>query len=282
MKNLRTIQIKTKRGFILDAFEGDSITQEIQKKGEYDANTLDSLAEVLAAIQPQTSLDVGANIGNHALLISRFSKKLIAFEPVKFIFEVLQRNLEQNEIANTTVVNYGLSNEQLNRDIFVPDNGNLGSSSIEAMGGAGELLQIGTIIGDSYLLQNHSNAKIDFVKMDVEGHEAAALLGLENTIHKNQPLLLLEWKSPKTIALFKEFGLFNKLFAGYSFYSLSYTNNKKVHANNFVGYLKRIYYRFFEKKWCLSEFDSEKSYSNVYFVPERYQPIFRRFIYLQR
>lgn len=281
MENHKTIQIKTKRGFILDAFEGDSITQEIQKKGEYDANTLDSLSEVLSAIQPQTSLDIGANIGNHALLISRFSKNLIAFEPVKFIFEVLQKNLVQNKTSNATAVNYGLSNEQLIREIFIPDNGNLGSSSIEAMGGAGELLQIETIIGDSYLLQNHSNAQIDFVKMDVEGHEAAALLGLENTIHKNQPLLLLEWKSPKTIALFKEFGLFNKLFAGYSFYSLSYTNNKKVHANNFVGYLKRIYYRFFKKKWCLSEFNPEKSYSNVYFVPERFQPIFKRFIYLQ-
>ncbi len=281
MENHKTIQIKTKRGFILDAFEGDSITQEIQKKGEYDANTLDSLSEVLSAIQPQTSLDIGANIGNHALLISRFSKNLIAFEPVKFIFEVLQKNLVQNKTSNATAVNYGLSNEQLIREIFIPDNGNLGSSSIEAMGGAGELLQIETIIGDSYLLQNHSNAQIDFVKMDVEGHEAAALLGLENTIHKNQPLLLLEWKSPKTIALFKELGLFNKLFAGYSFYSLSYTSNKKVHANNFVGYLKRIYYRFFKKKWCLSEFDPEKSYSNVYFVPERYQSIFRRFIYLQ-
>lgn len=282
MENHKTIQIKTKRGFILDAFEGDSITQEIQKKGEYDANTLDSLSEVLAAIQPQTSLDVGANIGNHTLLISCFSKYLIAFEPVKFIFEVLQKNLMQNEIENATAVNYGLSNEQSNREIFIPDNGNLGSSSIEAIEGAGELLQIGTIIGDIYLQQNHGDAKIDFIKMDVEGHEAAALLGLENTIQKNQPLLLLEWKSPKTIASFKEFDLLNKLFAGYSFYSLSYTNNKKVHANNLAGHLKRIYYRFFEKKWCLSDFDPKKSYSNVYFVPERYHPAFRRFIYLQR
>ena len=32
MKKLSIIQLKTKRGFNLEAFEGDSITREVQKK----------------------------------------------------------------------------------------------------------------------------------------------------------------------------------------------------------------------------------------------------------
>ncbi|MGB7816801.1 MAG: FkbM family methyltransferase [Methylotenera sp.] len=280
MENHKTIQIKTKRGFILNAFEGDSITQEIQKKGEYDANTLESLNEVLAAIQPQTSLDVGANIGNHALLISRFSKNLIAFEPVGFIFEVLQSNLIQNHIANAQAVNSGLSDTALEREIFIPQNGNLGSSSLEATNGTGQRLKINTIIGDDYLQKNLSGARIDFIKMDVEGHEAAALQGLKATIRAFQPLLLLEWKSPQTISAFKDHDLFNDLFSQYSFYSLSYTSNKKAHPKSLWGFLKRIYYRLFAKKWCLSGFERKKYYSNVYFVPSRYKSIFEKFIHL--
>lgn len=281
MQNHRVITVITKRGNFLNAFEGDSITTEIQRKGEYDSNTLDSLRDILGNIQPQTSLDVGANIGNHALVIAQYSKNLLAFEPVEFIYDVLQSNIDQNHLKSVIALNLGLSNEELNRDIFIPQNGNLGCSSLEAVNGEGTLLQIKTIIGDSYLQEHHANKQIDFIKMDVEGHEAAALMGLESTIQRHQPLLLIEWKSKKTIASFKEGILFNRLFAGYCFYSLSYTDNKKVHANNMVGFCKRILYKLFDKKWCLSSFDSEKNYSNVYLVPKRYQPIFRKFRYLE-
>lgn len=70
MKKLKVIQLKTLRGFSLKAFEGDAITKEVQKVGEYDTNALNSLVDLLSLIKPNLSLDVGANIGNHALLIA--------------------------------------------------------------------------------------------------------------------------------------------------------------------------------------------------------------------
>ena len=109
MQSLKKIKLTTKRGYLLDVFERDSITREMQNKGEYDSNTLNSLSDVLTAIQPQVSLDVGANVGNHSVLIAKFSAKLIAFEQVKFVFEALQNNLIQNNLANALAVNFGLS-----------------------------------------------------------------------------------------------------------------------------------------------------------------------------
>lgn len=282
MCNQQLITITTKKGFALTAFEGDSITKEIQSYGEYDGNTLQSIRDVLALIQPQTSLDVGANIGNHALAIAPLTKKLIAFEPVTFIYEVLKSNLEQNKLGNAIAVNFGLSLDQSTKEIFIPKNGNLGSSSLEAVNGEGTFLQIGTLSGDAYLEEHSHTEQIDFIKMDVEGHEAAAILGLKNTIQKYQPLLLLEWKSANTMMSFKDLDLFNRLFAGYKFYSLSYTNNKKVHPRNWIGFCKRIYYKLTISKWCLSSFDPDKSYSNVYFVPERFQSVFASFKYLEQ
>jgi len=280
MQALKVVKLTTKRGFVLSAFEGDSITKEVQRKGEYDSITLDSLSDILAIIQPNISLDVGANIGNHVLVISKFSQRVVAFEPVKFVFDVLQANLEQNRVNNVTAVNFGLSDKNLETEIFIPRNGNLGSSSMEIKEGDGTLLKIKTIVGDAYLEQNFQNQQIDFIKMDVEGHEALALMGLQEVIAKYQPLILLEWKSLNTITSFRELDLFNKLFYGYKKYSLSYTSNKKVHANAWFGYFKRIYHKLIGTRWCLSSFDDRKNYSNVYFVPPRYQQLFDKFTYM--
>lgn len=278
MQKPNIIQLTTKRGFTLHAFEGDSITQEAQQKGEYDSNTLDSLSEILASIQPNLSLDVGANIGNHTLVIAKYSTKVLAFEPVDFVFDVLQSNIKQNHSNNITALNLGLSDKSAESMIHIANNGNLGSSSIEANAGAGEQLTIHTITGDDYLKQNFDNEQIDFIKMDVEGHEAMALMGLKLAIVKHQPLMLLEWKSENTIAQFQRFNLFDQLFPGYEKYSLSYTANKKVHANSSLGFIKRIFHKLIGSRWCLSQFDAKKSYSNVYFVPPRYQQVFKQFL----
>jgi len=280
MQTLNVLKLRTKRGFILNAFAEDSITKEVQRKGEYDSNTLNSLSDILAAIKPEISLDVGANIGNHVLVISKFSQHVVAFEPVKFIFDVLKKNVEENYLDNVTPLNLGLSNKDSESEIFIPKNGNLGSSSMEAKGGEGVLLKIKTIVGDVYLEDNFKDQHVDFIKMDVEGHEAFALMGLKAVIAKYQPLILLEWKSPNTIQTFREFDLFNKLFPEYKKYSLSYTSNKKVHANSIAGFLRRIYHKLIGSKWCLSRFDDTKYYTNVYFVPLRYQKLFNNFNYL--
>jgi FkbM family methyltransferase len=277
MKKPNIIQLTTKRGFTLHAFEGDSITREAQQKGEYDSNTLDSLSEILAGIQPNISLDVGANIGNHTLVIAKYSAKVLAFEPVNFVFDVLQSNIKQNHSSNITALNLGLSDKSAELMIHIASNGNLGSSSIEANTGEGEQLIIHTVTGDNYLKQNCNDQQIDFVKMDVEGHEAMALIGLKQTIAQHQPLLLLEWKSDNTIAQFQSLNLFEVLFSGYEYYSLSYTTNKKVHARSNFSLLRRIFNKLIGSRWCLSQFDAKKSYSNVYFVPPRYQQVFKQF-----
>lgn len=280
MQTRNVLSLETRRGFILNAFAGDSITKEVQRKGEYDSNTLDSLSDILAAIKPELSLDVGANIGNHVLVISKYSQNVAAFEPVSFIFDVLKKNVEANHLNNVIPVNLGLSDKDNQAEIFIPHNGNLGSSSLEAKGEDGISLQISTIVGDVYLEEHFKDQHVDFIKMDVEGHEAFAMLGLQAAIAKYQPLILLEWNSDHTIQTFRDFGLFNKLFPGYTKYSLSYTSNKKVHPKSIAGFFRRLYHKFKGPEWCLSNFDDGKYYTNVYLVPLRYQELFKKFKFL--
>lgn len=274
------ISVITKSGQQLQAFENDSITKEIQSEGEYDGNTLRSIREVLSCVVPATSLDIGANIGNHAIVIAKYTKRLIAFEPMKFIFSVLQQNFILNKLNNAIAVNLALSDEAIKRDIFIPKHGNLGCSSLDASFEDAEQQEIELVIGDDYLNSNYPKETIDFIKMDVEGHEASALRGLKKTLKQDQPLLLIEYKSTTTIASFQQMYLFDELLKGYQFFSLSYTYNKKVHNRNLIGFLKRIYYRVFDRRWCLSSFDQSKPYANVYLVPPRYQKVFATFAYL--
>jgi len=274
------LTLKTKDGRTLDAFAGDSITTEIQEKGEYDSNTLDSIRYILDLINPRTSLDIGANIGNHALVIGTYSQRLVAFEPVPFIYQLLARNLEQNGLSQCSALNVGLSNEAIARDIFIPDYGNLGCSSLEHINAEGTRVRINTLIGDTYLEISGLANQIDFIKIDVEGHEPAALTGLAKTLAEQTPLILMEYRNENTLALFQDQSLFNQLFPNYRIYSLSSTTSKKLYLRGMSGFFKRMLAKLKGGRWCLSDFDPKRRYSNIYLVPQRYQPLFEKLPYL--
>jgi FkbM family methyltransferase len=237
--------------------------------------------EILEKIKPNISLDIGANIGNHTLLIAQLSQKLISFEPVDFIFKALDQNIKSNKLSNTIAFNVGLSNKEMATDIFIPKNGNLGSSSITERKGDGEALSIVLKKGDDFLREYGFGSSVDFIKIDVEGHEAEALQGLQKTIISNQPLVLMEWKTDRTLKLFNEKDLFNFLFRGYTVYSLTCLDNKKAHPKNLKGFLSRLFFKLIVKKWCLKSFDQSKFYSNIFLVPERYISKFKSFRFVK-
>jgi FkbM family methyltransferase len=280
MINKQTQRLTTKRGFILDAFQGDTITREIESSGEYDSNTLNSLVDILGRIKPEIALDVGANIGNHSLLIAQYTKRLIAFEPVSFIYSVLKNNLSQNNVIHAEAYNLGLSNQKTSRTIHILNNGNLGSSSIEVNDDVAETQEINTVIADEFLREINASQQIDFIKMDVEGHEVSVILGMKNLILNNQPLMLLEWKNQQMIDGFIGHQLFETVFNDYSCYALSYTTNKKVHSKNMLGYFRRIYQKIIGKDWCFANFNKEQKYANVYLIPKRYGYLTQEFKYI--
>jgi FkbM family methyltransferase len=269
---LRQIKrLTTKRNFQLDVFVSDTITQEIESKGEYDSNTLDSLVDILTEIRPNIALDVGANIGNHSVLIAQHVKQLIAFEPLTFIHEVLQANLKNNQLSHAQAYPLALSDKKTTNAIHILNNGNLGSSSLEFNDNVAESIEINTVVADDFLESLNIQQSIDFIKMDVEGHEVSAILGMQNIIQSHQPLMLLEWKSQDMIKRFHEYKLFNTIFKDYECLALSYTTSKKVHAKNFRGAFNRLFQKIKGKRWCFTNFNSYQSYANVYFVPKRFK-----------
>ncbi|PKO34138.1 MAG: hypothetical protein CVU34_08975 [Betaproteobacteria bacterium HGW-Betaproteobacteria-7] len=273
-----TQTVTTTSGKQLEAVVGDEITEQIVRHGEYDGLALSSLREVLGRLQPRTSLDVGANIGNHAVVIGEHSATVAAFEPIPAIFDILARNLRNNLGDRGQAFNLALSDCRADLAIAVSRSGNLGSSSLESVSGDQSTQTIHAVVGDDFLAEQGID-NVDFIKIDVEGHEGKALLGLQKTISRCQPLIILEWRHPNTIADFRQENLFNVLLPGYQALALVQLDSKKLYPRTLFGRLQRLNQRLRKPQWCLSDFRPERKFSNVYLVPEKHQALFRSFPY---
>lgn len=271
---MTVVNVDTCFGHKLKVFEGDVIGDQVINKGCYDKRTLDAIYWLLPRIKPGISLDVGANIGNHAVVIASLSKKLFAFEPNPVVFSLLRDNLLENDFDNAVAINAGLSTFNGNLQLFVNKTGNLGASSLskQETGETNSDDKISTAVlnGDSFIANNEIE-QVDFIKIDVEGHEVEVIEGLAETIKRDCPLIMIEWTFDRVRDYFFEHDLFNTLFSEYVFFGLSHKLDRFFSKQSFFGQVKRVFRKtFVGKKWCLVEFDPDRRYSNILLVPQRF------------
>jgi len=269
------IQITTGLGHQIEAFDEDAITQEIVQRGVYDHWTLKAIEHLLTSINADTCLDVGANIGNHALSMSGHCQKVIAFEPVPFIYSVLTQNL-QNNVSNAVALCVALSDKQEDRTIQIPLHGNLGQSSMATGFQSAEQVGIKAVVGDDFLstaVADTAGSAIDFIKIDVEGYESQVVAGLQKTIAVHQPLVLLEWNSTQTRDGFSQHGFFETVFKDYKVFSLTHRHSKQVCGRGISGVLRRIVARTAANSFCVGQFEVKKDFPNVLLIPARWHSL---------
>lgn len=270
-KERSTVQLTTDRGHQLLAFADDSITSEIRDLGLYDQWTLLAIEHLLNAINADICLDVGANIGNHAVVMAQHCRQLHAFEPVPFIFDVLKQNLKHNS-SNAIAHNVALSELGGVSRISVDGGGNLGKSTMLSAAAGAELIDITAERGDDCIAE--ISGSIDFIKIDVEGFEPRVIQGLQQTIQKHQPILLLEWNSEQTKHGFVDADLFSVPLQGYQYHSLTHRRSKQVSGRGLKGAVKRALVKASNSNnWCLHTFDAALSYPNVLMFPQKWQSL---------
>ncbi len=135
-----------------------------------------------------TFVDIGANIGNHALYVSLFlnASKIIVFEPNPSAISILNQNLRLNDCKNvqTGFLGLALSGRARRLKGTTPDPDNLGHT-VFYDDAAGE---VRAIQGDAVL----SDEPVEFIKIDVEGMELEILSGLQETIKRCRPAIFVE------------------------------------------------------------------------------------------
>lgn len=140
--------------------------------------------------------DCGANIGLTIIYFKWLypNSVIYAFEPDKITFELLKKNVEQNNFSNVHLFNSAISNKNGQVEFFV-DNENPGSLLMSKFK---ERNNKDKTIVDSISLTNFIRDKrlknIDLVKMDVEGSEFEVIEDLyENDLLKEINKFYIEY-----------------------------------------------------------------------------------------
>lgn len=136
-------------------------------------------------------IDVGANIGNHALYLQDQFEQVHCFEPNPEAAKRLRRNLSLNAVSNITIHEIGLGEKSDLLPFSPAAPGSLGQGSFISSG-EGEQLVLRVRDGDGYLAEQGIRG-IDFIKIDVEGFERQVLRGLTETIKAERPIVAFEY-----------------------------------------------------------------------------------------
>lgn len=178
---------------------GDEVSEEILVSGLYEEALLVPLFEGILAkhvrdFSQQVALDIGANIGNHSLFFSRKFSRVLAFEPNPDALAILRCNVALALPANNIdIIPIGLGNQDGEFIFHQNLQGNLGGSGFSFSGViSGREVVCPLKRGDDLLASKLLTAKVGLVKLDVEGSELAALMGLEKTLRRDLPVVLFE------------------------------------------------------------------------------------------
>jgi FkbM family methyltransferase len=131
------------------------------------------------------ALDVGANVGNHTLAFSRLFDRVLAFEPLPRLADRLEAKVAAR--PNVTVHRVALSDRNGVARFAPPTTYNWGKGKIDDAG-----TRIVQVVRGDELLAARDAGRVNFVKIDVEGHEVEVLSGLRHTIARDRPVVMFE------------------------------------------------------------------------------------------
>lgn len=142
-------------------------------------------------------VDVGANLGLYSLLLAGLvgnTGSVLAFEPEPNLFAVLRENCAKNGAINVHVSPCALGPASgfasFQRSAFNSGDNRLGRAS-----STHETVEVKVEKFDDL----HPDTRPDFVKIDVQGHELGALLGMEQALSRNPGVRVLFEFAPSAL-----------------------------------------------------------------------------------
>jgi FkbM family methyltransferase len=144
--------------------------------------------------------DIGANVGYFTLIGASSNSKasVHTFEPVKRIYERLERNIQINGLLNVTAVSSVVGDSEKPVKFYLPKGKGmvLAGSTKKGWATGAEEIVVPSVTLDSYK-KNVGISKIDLIKMDCEFHEIEVLNGMENILKEDKPIILMEVLFPE-------------------------------------------------------------------------------------
>ena len=206
------------------------------------------------------ALDIGAHKGGYLHWIRKAVGKngqVVAFEPQPTLYEYLKQMIATYRLSHVTLHHAGLSSKEGELKLFIPKAEGLTSPGAtfekRADTSRGHFIKVPVLQLDKTL--HNRKAPINFLKIDVEGHELEVFKGAEEILKKDRPKMIFECENRhlnqgtvKDVFSYLE----NLNYQGYFFWmgqlrplsefdmkkhqaiEGSQIVNKKAYANNFV------------------------------------------------
>ena len=247
-------------GYTYLCYGNDTISNSLINYGYWENSLIQYVEKHLT--ENSVILDIGANIGTWSIPLSnKENRKIYSFEPYNSSYQALCGNIFINNKTNIIPFHCALTdstNINKNLKMILPEAINIGgcklvdtSSSIYQLG-SGVALETGELpvellkleeneqmsqiqksstrsaVRNDFMLKTLDSfdfEKIDFIKLDVEGHELNVLMGGVNTILKYKPIIMFECWSLNSIHWTGIPNTYNQLM-DYIKYKLGYTINK--------------------------------------------------------
>jgi FkbM family methyltransferase len=171
------------------------VSSELFTKGIWEP---EETAFVNGVLRPgMVVVDVGANIGYYTVLASGIvgsTGRIYAFEPDPSNFKLLRKNVEINQCSNVTIERKAVTNSRQNLLLYRSSE-NLGDhriwkdSSSVVKAGKNSVVPIEGTALDEYF--GAGSTRVDFLKMDVQGAEYNAFLGMRSVLTGNPAIIVL-------------------------------------------------------------------------------------------
>jgi FkbM family methyltransferase len=172
--------------FFLD--KDDSIHYSLAENEPLTSNHISKIIHNACA-EGNIVIDVGANIGWYTLQYAKLvgSKgKVFAFEPVSENFELLKRNVAENNYKNISCVQKAVSNQV--KKVTMELSSRIGDHRIiQNTTSQKTTIQVDCTTLDIFFKEKN---KIDFLKIDAEGFDFFVLEGAKQIIEKNRNIVI--------------------------------------------------------------------------------------------
>ena len=144
-------------------------------------------------------LDIGAHIGYYTLQFANLvgsTGKVYAFEPEPKNFELLKKNVQINKHDNVVLIQKIVSDKDGIVEFFISKFDSIGNKLFKS-DESGSSIKVGSTTLDEYF--KDLKKKIDFIKMDIQGGEGKATLGMKNLLKENKNLKIIQQWAPEPL-----------------------------------------------------------------------------------
>jgi len=167
------------------------------REGRYEKFTVELFKQSLSP--GMVVCDIGAHIGFYALLAAQKvgpHGRVYAFEPDPRTFPYLVYNIEQNGFSNIIIpIKKAVSNHEGILRLHL-DEITSGDTSLFHRNTSGRTVEVQSVKLDDFL---EGEAKVDIVKLDIEGGELAALEGMESLLKRSNNVTMFVECNPSML-----------------------------------------------------------------------------------